>query len=66
MLKSSLEGPSFMGSDERNRKDIDRNSLDGALSSEPLNIPYTDHRVVFPIPQTEIDKNSSLVQNLGY
>jgi len=55
-----------MGSDERNRKDIDRNSLDGALSSEPLNIPYTDHRVVFPIPQTEIDKNSSLVQNLGY
>lgn len=49
----------------RNRKDVDRNA-DGALTSAPLHISHTDHRVVLPIPQSEIDKNSSLVQNPGY
>lgn len=33
---------------------------------QPVNIPYGDHRLAYPIPLAELDANSNLVQNPGY
>lgn len=35
-------------------------------SDQPINIPYGDHRLAYPIPFAELDANSNIVQNPGY
>lgn len=35
-------------------------------SDQPINIPYGDHRLTYPIPLAELDANSNLIQNPGY
>jgi hypothetical protein len=36
------------------------------LQMDVDNMPYDDNKLVLPIPQTELDVNSNLVQNPGY
>ncbi len=35
-------------------------------NNEPLNYPIQEFRLVFPVPQNEIDRNPRLIQNPGY
>lgn len=35
-------------------------------ADQPVNIPYGDHRLAYPIPFAELDANSNIVQNPGY
>lgn len=35
-------------------------------SDQPIDIPYGDHRLAYPIPFAELDANSSMEQNPGY
>jgi len=35
-------------------------------ADQPVNIPYGDHRLAYPIPFAELDANSNIVQNSGY
>ena len=36
------------------------------VNNEPLNYPVKEFRLLFPIPQNEMDRNPKLTQNLGY
>ena len=44
--------------------DLLRNGMD--VVKTPSTIPYTDYRLIAPIPQGELDVNRNLVQNPGY
>ena len=44
--------------------DIKRRGLD--MVKLPNNVPYTDFRILPPLPQAELDGNPNLVQNPGY
>jgi hypothetical protein len=35
-------------------------------TSQPINIPYGDSRLAYPIPNAELDANSNIEQNPGY
>lgn len=35
-------------------------------TDQPINIPFGDHRLAFPIPFVELDANSNITQNPGY
>lgn len=46
---------------------FDLTRLGAAIPKETISaIPFTDHRILAPIPQAELDINSNLLQNRGY
>ena len=45
---------------------IDRSLHDDSILSTPLTLPITDHRFTMPIPQSEIEGNPTIQQNLNY
>ncbi len=50
----------FIHDSKRTRREIQDNN------TPTLQYPYDDPKLVFPIPQREMDANSSLIQNPGY
>jgi hypothetical protein len=44
--------------------DLKRRGIDVAKTPNP--VPYSDFRVLPPLPQAELDGNPNLVQNPGY
>lgn len=42
------------------------NSVKGPDGVTPIGYNLTQNRLIWPIPQAELDKNSNLVQNIGY
>jgi hypothetical protein len=45
---------------------IDRNILDDNILGTPLTLPISDHRFTMPIPQDEVQANTTIVQNPNY
>ncbi|WP_461788538.1 RagB/SusD family nutrient uptake outer membrane protein [Pedobacter sp.] len=46
----------------RKKKDITRVDVTATVK----NLPYTDNRVIMPLPATTVDANSNMIQNPGY
>jgi hypothetical protein len=47
--------------------DLKRRGLDIPKPQQPFNVlPYTDFRILAPLPQSEVDESPVLVQNPGY
>ncbi|MCU0353247.1 MAG: RagB/SusD family nutrient uptake outer membrane protein [Cytophagales bacterium] len=57
-LEFAFEGHRFF--------DLKRQGLDLAKASPATNIPFTDFRILAPIPPREIQANPNLRQNFGY
>jgi hypothetical protein len=51
---------------KRNGRAIDVMNNATGPNGEPLGYHLTQNRLVWPIPQAELDKNSKLIQNPGY
>jgi len=71
---SALTGPALLTEILRQRKlefafeghrwfDLKRRGQDVVKT---INLPYTDFRILAPLPQAELDGNPNLVQNTGY
>mgnify|MGYP005855390847 CR=1 FL=1 len=45
---------------------IDRNILDDIVLGTPLTLPINDHRFTMPIPQDEVQANTTIQQNPNY
>ena len=63
----SVSGDDFV--DERMRElgfEGDRLWTLKRLQKDVSGLPYTDNKLVLPIPQREMEVNSNLVQNPGY
>jgi len=49
----------------RTKRGVHRNASD-IIGTAPQDVNYPEHKLIFPIPEAEMNVNSNMVQNLGY
>ena len=65
-LELAFEGMRYLDLQRLNRDVVRVNLNANYPSTVPLVIPFSSHKRIFPIPQTELDANPNIDQNDGY